>query len=148
MLTIFTTCKPFRGHFTVIQENAIASWTKLKPKPEIILIGDDFGTDEIAKKYHSKHIRDVKKNSKGTPILSDIFDKARRVSKNKTLCYVNADIVLPPDFSRIVTRVPFRKFLITGQRWNLTIGKKLDFKQKVSAANHLGATFSSETREG
>src|SRR3989344_8105736 len=108
MLTIFASPKAFRGHFAIIQENAILSWTKIKPKPEIILFGGDKGVDQIAKKYRVKHIAAVKKNEKGTPILSDIFNKARKAAKNKILCYVNADIILPPDFSKKVIKVPFK----------------------------------------
>ncbi len=31
-VTIFATPKAFRGHFSVIQRNAIESWTRLSPK--------------------------------------------------------------------------------------------------------------------
>ena len=41
MLTIFSCPKPFRGHFGMIQRNAIRSWTLLKPTPDVILIGDE-----------------------------------------------------------------------------------------------------------
>jgi len=40
-LTIFATPKAFRGHFDVIQRNAISSWTKLGV--DVILMGDDAG---------------------------------------------------------------------------------------------------------
>ena len=47
MLTILSTPKAFTGLFAVIQRNAIESWTKLEPRPEIILFGRDPGTAEI-----------------------------------------------------------------------------------------------------
>ena len=47
MLTILSTPKAFTGLFAVIQRNAIESWTKLEPRPEIILFGRDAGTAEI-----------------------------------------------------------------------------------------------------
>ena len=34
MLTLVSTAKPFRGHFGLIQRNAIRSWAMLHPKPE------------------------------------------------------------------------------------------------------------------
>ena len=37
MLTIFATAKPFRGHDGIIQRNAVASWTRLRPQPESVL---------------------------------------------------------------------------------------------------------------
>jgi hypothetical protein len=47
-MTIFAIPKPFIGQIGVIQKNAIASWTKLSPRPEIILFGDEIGTGAIA----------------------------------------------------------------------------------------------------
>ncbi len=49
MLTIFSCHKAFHGHFNTIQRNAIKSWTLLRPKPEIFLIGDDEGTAEVCR---------------------------------------------------------------------------------------------------
>ena len=43
-LTLFATPKRFQGHIDNIQRNAIASWTRLNPRPEIILFGADDGT--------------------------------------------------------------------------------------------------------
>lgn len=50
-LTIFAVPKPFRGQIGIIQRNAIQSWTKLKLRPEIILLGNDEGTQEIAREF-------------------------------------------------------------------------------------------------
>src|SRR6266853_4649960 len=47
VLTIFASAKPFHGHTGVIQRNAIASWTRLRPRPEIILFGNEPGVAEI-----------------------------------------------------------------------------------------------------
>lgn len=47
MITIFSTPKPFRGHFEIIQRNAIQSWLRLRPGCEIILLGNDEGTAEF-----------------------------------------------------------------------------------------------------
>ena len=44
VLTIFATPKAFRGHFDIIQRNAISSWTKLGV--DVILMGDDAGGPE------------------------------------------------------------------------------------------------------
>src|SRR5436309_411668 len=46
MLTLFAAPKPFRGHIGIIQRNAITSWTKLQPRPEIIL----YGTQECTRR--------------------------------------------------------------------------------------------------
>ena len=47
MLTILSTPKGFAGLFAVIQRNAIESWTRLEPRPQIILFGLVPGTDSI-----------------------------------------------------------------------------------------------------
>ena len=73
MLTILSTPKAFTGLFAVIQRNAIESWTKLEPRPEIILFGRDPGTAEICDELGLRHVPDVAENAHGTPLLSDMF---------------------------------------------------------------------------
>ncbi len=67
MLTLFAIPKAFRGHINTIQRNAIKSWTLLNPKPEIILLGDDEGTAEVAQEFGLIHIPEVDRNEYGTP---------------------------------------------------------------------------------
>ena len=127
MLTLFTTPKPFRGHIAVIQRNAIRSWTLLRPTCEIILLGDDEGTAEIAAEFGARHISDVACNEYGTPLLNDIFEKAQRVARHNLLCYVNADIILMSDLMRAVFRISWPRFLVIGHRWDLDATGPLDF---------------------
>ena len=49
MLTIFTTPKPFVGQAATQQRNAIVSWTLLRPRPEIVVFGDEEGAERICK---------------------------------------------------------------------------------------------------
>lgn len=128
MITIFTTPKPFKGHFGIIQENAVKSWIKIKPKPEIILFGDEKGSGQIARKYSLAHIKKVQKNDTGTPLLSDIFQKAQAFSKNPVLAYVNADIILTNDFTEAVKNISLATFLMTGRRRNLKITRRINFE--------------------
>jgi hypothetical protein len=130
MLTIFTTPKPFRGHFAVIQRNAIRSWTLLRPPCEVILLGDEEGTAEIASEFCLRHVPDVARNNHGTPLVSDLFEKAQQLSVHNILCYVNCDIILMSDFMQAAQRVINRKrrFLLVGQRWNLDVKETLEFK--------------------
>ncbi|MGE5305791.1 MAG: hypothetical protein ACM3TN_20965 [Alphaproteobacteria bacterium] len=130
MLTIFATPKPFRGHFAVIQRNAIRSWTLLRPACEIILMGNEEGTSEIATEFGLRHIPDVARNTFGTPLVSDLFKQAQQISAHNILCYVNSDIILMSDLTRAVQSVIKRKnrFLLVGHRWNLDVIDILDFK--------------------
>lgn len=128
MLTIFTSPKDFKGHFAIIQENAIASWCKLRPRCQIILLGSDYKTAQIAKKYHVLHIPNVETNEFGTPLLPDIFKKVYVVAKFKKLAYVNCDIILMDDFIKAVRTITLPSFFVTGKRWNIDIKTRLDFQ--------------------
>ncbi|MBI2596252.1 hypothetical protein HYW46_05975 [Candidatus Daviesbacteria bacterium] len=128
MLTIFATPKAFQGQFSVIQENAVASWTKLKPGCQIILLGNDYGTKKIAKKYGILHIPNIAVNKYGTPLLPDLFKKAYKRSKFPILAYVNCDIILTKDFIEGIKKINLPKFFLTGARKELKITHSLDFE--------------------
>jgi len=130
MLTIFALPKAFHGHFGVIQRNAITSWTRLRPRPEIILFGNDEGTAEIAKELGLRYVPTVERNEYGTPLLSDLFKKAQDLATHNVLCYVNADILLLGDFIKAVLQVASwrDRFLMLGRRTNLELNQLLDFE--------------------
>src|SRR5712664_4002027 len=88
MITIFAMPKAFRGHIDVIQRNAIMSWTRLSIKPEIILLGTDEGTAEVAREFGVRHLPEVARNPEGTPLVSDLFAQGQRCAANDLLCYV------------------------------------------------------------
>ena len=117
-LTIFAQPKTFRGHFAVIQRNAILNWTRLRPRPEIILFGADEGIAEIGQELGLRHIPEVACNEHGTPLLNDLFEKAQALATADTLCYINADILLLGDFMKAVKQVAAwrDRFLMVGRR--------------------------------
>jgi len=123
MLTIFALPKPFKGHFGIIQRNALSQWSRLRPKPEILLFGNEEGTAEAARQFGARHIPDVMCNEFGTPLLSDLFAKANALATNNVLCYVNADIMLMGDFMGAVARVSSwsNRFLMVGRRTNVEL---------------------------
>jgi hypothetical protein len=129
MLTIFSVPKPFRGHIAVIQRNAITSWSRLHPRPEVVLFGDEEGTAEIAQELGLRHMPEVHRNEHGTPLLNDIFAKAQSVPSTDILCYVNADIVLLGDFTKAIQQMAAlgRQFLMVGQRTNVDLQVPIDF---------------------
>ena len=130
-ITILATPKPFRGHIGIIQRNAITSWTKLEPRPEIILFGHEEGGAECAGELGLVHIAEVARNSSGTPLLADIFANAERRASHELLAYVNADIILPREFTEGVGKVrrKFEKFLAVGRRTNLEMNEAMDFSE-------------------
>ena len=129
MLTIFTHCKPFRGHIGMIQRNAIGSWTHLRPRCEVVLFGDREGTAATAKEFGVRHVPEVAKNQYGAPLLNDLLRKTEGLSSDDLLCYVNCDIVFGHEFMRAVDRVSRwrRRFLLIGECWNLDVLRPLTF---------------------
>jgi hypothetical protein len=147
MLTIFATPKPFRGHIAVIQRNAIRSWTLLRPACEIILMGNDEGTADIAAEFGVRYVPEVARNTFGTPLVSDLFQQAQQLSANNLFCYVNSDIILMSDFMQAVQRVVDykRRFLLVGRRWNFDVKEALaftpDWEEQLRSQVHKCATL-------
>jgi hypothetical protein len=134
-LTIFAIPKAFRGHIAVIQRNAIASWTRMNPRPEVILFGTDEGTAQVAAELGVRHVPTVQKNQWGTPLVSDLFAQAQQLGRSPWLCYVNADIILFDDFLAAVSRVAAwsASFLMVGRRTDLDVVEPLGFEQTTWA---------------
>lgn len=131
MLTIFATPKPFKGHFNIIQRNAIMSWKMLSVKPEIILFGNEEGTAAICREFNLIHRPNVQCTFSGAPLLNEVFSEAQRLAVNNLLCYVNSDIILLSDFVRALNVVNGKmdKFLMVGRIWRCYIEHELDFKK-------------------
>ncbi len=128
MLTIFALPKPFKEEFAIIQRNAIQSWLNLGNNVEVILFGDEEGTKEVAEELRTKHFPEIKRNELGTPLINDIFEKAQKIARNELLCYVNADIILMPDFIKAVDKVKNEEnFLLVGQRWDFDLKEEINF---------------------
>ncbi len=148
-MTIFAVPKAFEGSNAVIQRNAIISWTKLRPRPEIFLFGDEPGTAEIADELNVTHIPRVERNELGTPLLNCIFERAQEYASSNICCYVNADMILMQDFADAaeISARKFRDFVMVGQRWDVDIERPINFdgnwqeavKQEVQARGKLHA---------
>ncbi len=129
-ITLFTSPKPFTNpHIALIQRNALASWEHLGDELEVILVGNEAGTTEVAEEMHLRHLPDVECNDQGTPLVSSIFTLGRDSSSSPLLAYANADMLLTPDFVSVARQVSsqLKYFLIVGQRWDLDIRQAVDF---------------------
>lgn len=127
MLTIFSIPKSFSGHSEIIQRNALQSWLKLEPKPEIFLCGNDPGVAEVAHEFQVRHLPHVETNEYGTPLLSSAFQLVQEKAENPFVCYVNADIILFNDMFDVLKLATFQRFLLVGKRTNLDITELIDF---------------------
>lgn len=136
MLTLFTSPKPFRGQSDLLQRNAIRSWIELGPQVEVLLVGDEPGMAEAAAALGVRQVREVERNTQGTPLVSSIFAQARAHSDRPLLAYVNADIILLPDLLEAAGIVAglHERFLIVGRRWDLEVRQPLAFEPGWEAA--------------
>ncbi|MEI6916446.1 MAG: hypothetical protein WCL39_15025 [Armatimonadota bacterium] len=121
MLTIFSIPKGFQGNNAIIQENALASWSKLSPVCQLVLCGDDPGVAEIAAKYGATHLPDIERTELGTPLLSSAFQQVVEIAEHSQLCYVNADIILFDSIVKAADKVSFDDYLLIGQRWDTRV---------------------------
>lgn len=131
MITLFSTPKPFNGHISVIQRNALCSWQRVHPDAEIILFGDDAGAAEVCRELGIRHVPQVHKNRHGTKYLAGIYDQAQELARHEILCHVNCDILLLDDFCAALLPVArrFDAFLMAGRRWDVDIRELLDFNR-------------------
>jgi hypothetical protein len=147
VLTIFTTAKPFREHISIIQRNALKSWTLLHPDVEIILFGDDPGSAEASRDLGLRHEPQIDRTEFGSVRVDAMFAKAQQLARHQTLCYINCDILLTADFASAVRTVQSARseFLIVGRRWDTDVRDPIDFsnpqwadlaRQRALAANH------------
>ena len=130
-LTIFSTPKKLKGEQAHIQWNAITSWTQLNPNPQILLISDEHGVGNLASDLMVEHIKNIKTNSYGTPLVNNIFSQAMKKSRNNVLCYVNSDIIIDPRLMMIIDKIykEFKNPLIVSRRWNLQVESKINFNK-------------------
>jgi hypothetical protein len=128
-ITLFACVKPFRGAADLAQRNAITSWTRLSPRPDIFVFGGDEETPAICQSLGVKYIKDTERNRWGTIVLSGLFATAQRVARTDVLCYCNADIILMDDFAQAVDAVTRarQRFLMIGQRCDLDVTQSVPF---------------------
>jgi hypothetical protein len=128
-LTLFTIPKAFEGPFAVIQENALESWSRLRPECNIILVGDEKGVEDTARKGGFGNVKDVRRNAYGTPLLDDAFHQVAEQTDTPYLGYVNADILLLNDFTNAFARLSklMNRFVMVGQRRNMDVPDRISF---------------------
>ena len=126
-LTLLACPKPFTGHVGTIQRNAILSWTRLTPRPRIVLVGDEPGVAEICRELDLAHVAHIERNDRGTPVLASVLSADRGI-RATLCCFINADIILMDDFMAAVHAAAAKeRFLLVGQRCDLEVTEPLQF---------------------
>jgi hypothetical protein len=144
LITFFSAPKPFTNpHIAMIQRNAIQSWILL-PGVEVLLLGEEAGLAEAARDLGVKHVPDVECNRNGTPLISSMFEVARKNGNSDLLCIINADMILLPDFIEAArsSRVLREQFVLLSQRWDLDVTQPIEFSE--SWQNRLRSTVHSQ----
>jgi hypothetical protein len=134
MITLFSMPKAFDGHIGIIQRNAILSWTHLKNKPTIILLGNDPGVKEICDELSLIHVPDVKCDTNSNiPLMNDLIEMGKKHSNTPMVGLVNSDIILFDDFMDAIDIVAnkFQKFLMVSSRWNQDINNLIQFNEET-----------------
>lgn len=130
MLTLLTVPKPFVGHIDVIQQNAIASWRLLGDDVDILLCGNDEGTAAAAQRHGARHLSDIRCNEYGTPFMDSVFAQAAAQARYSTLCFINTDIILLPDFRRALEHLDVAKLFVIGHRTDVDITTPINFAHR------------------
>ncbi len=132
VLTLFSAPKPFTDpRIRMIQGNAIASWCRL-PDVEVILMGQESGLQEAARRFGVRHIPEVERNSSGTPLVSSMIGLARELSRSPLLGIINADMIVMRDVVAAVrTMMHLRaRFVLLSRRWDLQVDEPIQFGEE------------------
>jgi len=129
MLTIFATPRAFAGEFDVIQRNAIASWTRLQPRPQVLLIGDEPGTAAACSDLGVEHVPGARVNEFGTPFADSILELAEQRAVNPFLLWIAADTMLCDEVTEAVMKVSrhFDRFCMIAGRYRLARPTPINF---------------------
>jgi len=98
MITLYSTFKRFtHPRFAKVQTDALLSWQKLDPKPEIIIIGNDPGTAQACRQNGFIHIPEVECSETGTPVCIDFIRQAEKRASNDIMLLCSGDIFITQD---------------------------------------------------
>jgi len=128
MLTIITTPKPLNVAVNRLAFlNAIRSWVRLVPRPEILVFGGDRA---LVENEGGKWIGDCKSTPQGRPYFDDFISRAESLATNDILMYCTDHLILTSDLPPVVKRVSDSfpsNFAIVGRRWQLNVQEAIDF---------------------
>lgn len=143
MLTIIAAPRAFVGEFDVIQRNAIGSWTRLRPAPQVLLIGNEPGTADVCAELGVGHIPGVRVGESGAPFADSMLALAEQRAAHPLLLWVAADTVLFDDLMHAARQVAdrFEPFCMVVGRYHVTDSRPIDFTDPAWDARLRRAAF-------
>ncbi len=120
MLSILFTPKPFRDEAAFNQALAVASWRRMAPEAELLCYGQGDHVREFCAAQGIRQIADLPCTPSGAPRFDWLADHAAREARYDTQVFVNADIVLMPNFADVLRPLRFAQYLCVGERLNLS----------------------------
>jgi hypothetical protein len=127
-LTIFGTAKPFTGPFARIQRNALWSWAQLRPEADVLVIGDDTGSERTAREFGLGFVESVRRSPRNVPLLDDLWAIGQREARTPHCVFSNCDLIFTDDLLTAMAAVSTQidgPFLLVGQRWDLLLDEDL-----------------------
>lgn len=128
-VTIFSSPRPFTDpHISMIQRNGIGSWLELRPRPQVLLVGNEEGVADVARELNVTHVPDVATTEDGIPLRDSIHALAHRYAHHDMVCLINADIIILSNFYECIRRIPFKQYVATGRRFDMDIDWPIPFE--------------------
>lgn len=128
MITILTTPKPTIGKHKVDFINAMRSWRRLQPEPEILVFGGD---RQLVKSEGGRYIGKFPATTSGLPYLDGMFSIARELATHDILMLTSDHLIVLPGLMEAVWRAreKFGVFLAVGQRHDVDISAFINYSE-------------------
>lgn len=126
-LTIFSSTRAFEGEFERIQINALTSWISLDPRPEVIVLGDEAGTEKACSALGIRWVRQIEVTGTGAPMLDSVFREVQRIANGQLLAYINPDVIVLQEFVDAIEEIHsrLRRFVLIAAPWNARVESSL-----------------------
>ena len=111
----------------ITQKNSIKSWLAVHPESEVIVFGNEKGAAEAANELGFRHVKEIRRNKFGTPLISEAFQIARNIAKYDHLVFMNTDIILLNNLLKAAKHIKYPHYLMVGRRMDLDFKEKVDF---------------------
>jgi len=113
------------------QDNAIISWINLRPRPNVLLFGNDPGVAQAAERFGALNHSTILKTPLNTPLVSEAFKYAGVLTDATLTVYINCDIITPQVWMDAILlaadQLPESPFVLVGQRWDVTVGHPMNY---------------------